>query len=422
MAKDDIYKNQQKYGNFINRLDEFTKVPTRTNQTYYCKNPQNIQYFRKMIPHFEMLDLSFLRRIRVLQNMRLVVYVTEKDLVHCTREDIDQMVIYSNTKNNSIESKKDFIKNIKYIWRVLFPECDREGRIDNTITPYPVRHLSCKISKAQEKLRNDRVTWDEFQQIVNFFSGEAQIQAYLMLAFESLGRPQEILYTKIKDYEFYDDFAKIWISEHGKVGTGFLQCIDSYPYIVDWHRQHPYKTDPNAYFFISKSNRNQFCQMKNIGINVKLKYACKRLGISKNVTCYSLKRNGVTFRRKRGDSDLQIQHAARWTSTKQLKIYDMTTQEDALKIELHKCGIKNKVEDTMQSGVKMCVFCSQTNGFTADFCSNCRRPLDRNKIEEIAKAHERMMNNELIQRLDRMEKIFSTMTNNGVKQNSSSLL
>ena len=269
-----------------------------------------------------------------------------------------------------------------------------------------VRHVSKSVSKSQEKRRNDRLTPEEFQNILTFFARDSQLQAYLMLSFESLGRPQEILYTKIKDYEFYDSFAKVWISEHGKEGTGFLQCIDSYPYVMEWFKQHPFRTNPESYFFLAFGNRNKYSQLKNKDINHKLKHACATLGIAKAITCYSLKRNGVTFRRRRGDSDVQIQHAARWTSTKQLQVYDMTTQEDAMQIELQKRGMTKSTNSVIAPTVKSCSFCSYVNGFTAEFCTNCRRPLDREKIESMAKAHEQMANSELLQRLARMEKMF----------------
>ena len=88
----------------------------------------------------------------------------------------------------------------------------------------------------------------------------------------------------------------------------------------------------------------------------------------------------------------------------------MSTQEDALDIELQKRGLQKGGADLKKSGVKHCLFCAYSNGFTADFCANCKRPLDREKVEEMAKAHERLANSELLQRLNKMEKLFeSTM-------------
>jgi len=49
---------------------------------------------------------------------------------------------------------------------VLFPEKDQFSRTDDTLTLYPVRHLTRKIDKSKEKLRNDRFTFDEFQKML----------------------------------------------------------------------------------------------------------------------------------------------------------------------------------------------------------------------------------------------------------------
>lgn len=407
MAEDDMYGNKAKYERIIANLESFVQKPSGTGK-YCCKSPKNLKYFEQLIQHFEMQDLSFIRRLRVLQVLKLITSVVEKDLVECDRDDINKVVAFSHTTHLTAESKRDFIKDLKRIWRVLFPERDHQGRVDETLTPYAVRHLSRKVDRSKVKLRNDRLTQEQFMNILNFFSQDPQIQAYLMLALESLGRPQEILYTKVKDYEFYDNWAKVWIREHGKEGPGFLQCIDAYPYVVEWYHKHPLKDKPEAFFFMKLGKRERFEQLKNTNINKRLKYACKELGIDKTVTCYSLKRNGVSFRRERGDTDMQIQHAARWTSTKQLQVYDMTNQDDALRLELKKRGLGDS-RAIPQQHTKVCLFCSHANGFTSDFCVNCKRPLDRKKVEEMAKMQEKMQHNEVLQRFERIERLFETL-------------
>jgi integrase/recombinase XerD len=410
MAEEDIYKNKERFENFVANLAENLSKPTKKGRRkYYCKNPENAKHFEKLLPVFEMRDLSYVRRIKIFSNLKMITTFTDKDLSECDREDINKIVAESHKVNKAISSKKDFIKDIKVIWRILFPEIDPKGRIDDTLVPYAVRHLSNKIDKSKQKLRNDRITWDEFRKIVKFFSSDAKMQAYLMLAFESLGRPQEILYTKIKDCEFYDTYAKIWISEHGKEGTGFLQCIDSYPYLMEWYKQHPFKEDPNAFLFLNLSNNGKYGQWKNDNINKRIQLACRSLGIKKRITCYSLKRNGITYRRLRGDSDTQIQHAARWTSTKQLQVYDMSTQQDALNIELEKRGLNTTEIDVPEAKTKPCTFCGYDNGFTADFCVNCKRLLDREKIREMTETTERMIQNDMINRFDKMERMMNKM-------------
>ncbi|MDP3733721.1 MAG: hypothetical protein Q8R37_00700, partial [Nanoarchaeota archaeon] len=218
MAEDDLYGSKRRYERFVEKMDQLA-VPLHSGH-YYCKNPANLKYFHKVITYFEAKDLSYIRRNRVFHFLRLITYVVEKDLVDCDREDIDRLVAFSHRTHKTAYSKGDAVKEIKIIWKMLFPERDHLGRIDETRTPYVVRHLSRAIDRSKEKLRNDRLTWDEFGKLVNFFGQDKRLQAYLTLAVESLARPQELLYTRIKDYEFHDHFARVWVSEHGKEGTG----------------------------------------------------------------------------------------------------------------------------------------------------------------------------------------------------------
>ena len=94
---------------------------------------------------------------------------------------------------------------------------------DATIVPYVVRHLSDRIDKSKEVARNERLTIYEIKQILNYFNHEPCIQAYIALALESLGRPQEILYRRVKDVIIMKGYAEVWVTDHGKEGPGLLQ-------------------------------------------------------------------------------------------------------------------------------------------------------------------------------------------------------
>jgi integrase len=385
MVENDIYNNKQKYESFKRNLSKLTiksdKLSPNKKQIFYCKNPANIEYYRKLCEYFETRDLSYIRRMRVIGSLKLITYATEIDLKECDRDDVNKIVTFMHTRYKSPKSKGDFIRDLKYLWKNLLPELDERGRIDETLIPYAVRHLSAKIDKSRERIKGDKLTVQEYERFVNYFNEDPRMQCYVTLAVESLGRPQELLYLRIKDIEIYDNYAKIWISEHGKEGTGFLQCIDSFPYLMKWLKKHSFAKNKDAFLFFNMGNSKFGAQWSPYGINKIIKKACSRLHIDKPVTCYSLKRNGVTFRRLKGDSDVQIQHAARWTSTKQLKNYDMSDQEDAMKIELIKRGkiIAGEKMKQYEPKTKKCV-CGSENGFTDQICGNCARPLDRRKI------------------------------------------
>ena len=385
MAEDDIYGSKEKYERFKEKLAVLLVEPSERVHTrgssgkYQCRNSENLEYFKKLFEHFEAKDISYIRRVRLIQTMRLICHLSSKNLADSTRDDINQIVAAMHTVYKTPKSKETFMQDIKYFWKLLFPEKDDKGRVDETAVPYPVRHLSGKIDKSKQKLRKDKLSWGEFESLINYFSGDPRIQAYLTLALESLGRPQEILYRKIGDVELFDNYAKIIISEHGKEGVGLLQCIDSYPYLLKWLDIHPLKKNKEAFLFLNTGRTSRCRQLKPANINKLIRTACKDIHIEKPITCYSLKRNGVTIRRLRGETDMEIQHAARWTSTKHLKAYDLTSQDEALKRELEKRGlIPSSNGESFKT--QKCMYCDMPVGFGEIVCQQCKRPLDRSAI------------------------------------------
>ena len=336
---------------------------------------------------FEARDLSYIRRNRLFDTLRFVTFVTDKNLAECERRDIDEIVARSHKVNKSSEAKSSCIKNIKCIWSALFPELDKQGRTIDEVKPYVVRHLSSRIDKSKQRLRNDRLTLEEYQTLVSYFSYDAEMQAFITLAVESLGRPQEICYRLIRDVELHESYAKIYVSSHGKQGTKFLQCIDSMPYLVKWLSQHPFQHDPDAYLFLARKERDRMLTPANV--NKKIRNALQKLGIEKNVTCYSLKRNGVSFRRLNGDSDAVIQHVAGWTSTRQLATYDLTNADDILTKQLERRGLLDKKDAPPNQETKSCI-CGARVGFSEKICRVCKRVVDSMKIAEESAARSEM--------------------------------
>ncbi|MEA2037148.1 MAG: site-specific integrase [Nanoarchaeota archaeon] len=392
MAENDIYKNKERYENFRGNLDLVLLKPRKRKDgtsTYYCKNKANLRYFRILFAKFEAKDLSYIRRVSITNALRMIVSTTTRDLAEINdkegnRNEVNRIIASMHKTHKTVESKRDFIKDLKCIWRVLFPEKDEKGRIDETLVPYVVRHLSPKIDKSKEKRRKDKLTFEEFERILQFFSNDAQMQFYLAFSNESLVRPQEACYIRVSDVMLEDNHVKIYLSEHGKEGVnGFLRCIDSFPYLIRWLEKHPYRNDKGSFLFLIEGGKSQGKQQKPYNFSKRLKYACKKLGIDKNITAYSLKRNGVSFKRLAGYSDAEIQHIARWTSTKQLKTYDLIDSDETFKIALMKRGLieSDGKNESLIPDLKECFFCGKQNAFTNLACDNCKRPLDRRNIE-----------------------------------------
>ena len=95
MAENDIYDSKNKYEQFRKNLADLTQPGPK--RTYICKNPANIKYAEKLCLHFEAQDASYVRRLRVLQVLKIILDQTTKDLKECNRENIDKIVAYVNS-------------------------------------------------------------------------------------------------------------------------------------------------------------------------------------------------------------------------------------------------------------------------------------------------------------------------------------
>lgn len=374
MAEDDIYGNKKKYENFVKNLNNITE---KTKQRkYYCKNKTNLKYFKKLIRYFEVNDISFIRRNRTFDFMKFLAYYIDSDLKKLEKKDIEEIIIkVRETYSNSI--LPEVARSIKQIGRILF---DNEP-------PKIYTNFKIKVDISRKMPRKDKLTYEEFEKLMNFFNKEEVMQAYLAVSFETLARPQELLYLKIKDLELQDNHAILTVSEHGKEGPKKLLCIDSFPYLMKMYKDHRENRIKEAYLFLNKHNN----QLKPNAINKKIKFACNRLNINKPITCYSLKRFGVTFRRLNGDDDITIQKIAGWTSTKQMKVYDLSDQDDVFKQELAKRGLLKNVEIKNRPKTKPCPYCGVFVGFAENVCPKCNHLLDRDLIKQGIKKDEELM-------------------------------
>ena len=70
MAEEDLYESKRKYLAVVEKLEEYMK-PNKTRK-YHTKNPKNIEYFKKLVKHFDAKDLSYIRRGRLIQTMQMI--------------------------------------------------------------------------------------------------------------------------------------------------------------------------------------------------------------------------------------------------------------------------------------------------------------------------------------------------------------
>lgn len=380
MANDDIYGSKSRYERFLQRLDELVLTPEKRSynknkalikDSYTCQNPENLKYYKKISKVFDAQDTSYIRRNRLFVTLKLITHATSKNLKDCDRDDINEIVAFMHSRYKSAKSKSDFIKDIRYIWRVILPEKDEKGRIDETIIPYSVRNLKAKMDFSKDQMR-DILTNEELKKVIIYFQSNPSIQAYLMFLYDSLVRPQELSYRKIKDLIIFEDYAELKISNHSKEKPRVTFGFEVLSYITNWFNQHPFKNDVNAFLFLNKNNK----QLLSSTVNKSLRKALKELNINKNITCYAFNHAGITNQIiTQGPTVTQKKRG--WTGLKQLKTYDHNTYVEAIQAERR----QREKDNTLVNQVT-CGACNANNLKENDYCNNCKRSLNSEKAKK----------------------------------------
>lgn len=374
MVDNDIYNNKEHWEKFIEKLDQLViPIEKRTKNyrsKYYIKNPENLEYFKRLIQKFEAQDLSYIRRKRMRDIFLFISYHTEKNFKNLSETDIEKIAIEMYKTYKTASSQSSFIGMTRRIWNILFKDVSYWSEI------------KARQDRSQQRQRKDKLTSEEYKAIFNYFCKDAEMKLILSLCVESLCRPAELVSCKISGIEDYGDYALL-NTERGKEGIKKLICIDSYPFLKDYLRTYALKDNENAYLFTNK-HRLLTDPLHPKYINQKLRRACSDLNLGKFITLYSLKRFGVTSKRLLGYTDNEIIKTAGWTSGKQLATYDLSNQQDVIDSLLQKKGIRinqNKGIKIMQK--KNCNYCGEQGiPFNEDDCPNCKRSLDINKIKK----------------------------------------
>jgi integrase len=370
MTENDIYNNEAKYKKALQQIKSKIILEKPIRGIYYCKNKENIEYFERLVRRFEVDDPSYVRRLKLLQTLKLITFIVECNLKDVNGLERDNLIIKIRETTKSINQLKRISQDVKYLGKLIF---------DEDYIPKFFINFDIKTDKSRQKAREDKLTYEEYERIIRYFNKNLVVQTFLATMKETLVRPQELCYIKIKNVDFLEQHAIVYVTEHGKEGIKKLLIMDTFPYLVKLLNSHKNRNNKESYLFLSHYGN----QMTPFAINKHLKKACKKLEIDKPITCYSFKRFGVTFRRLRGDDDVTIQRIAGWTSTKQLKTYDQSNQDDVFKIELAKRGlVKDKKYSKFTPQTKPCPYCGELVGFAESACPNCSHIVDQDLIRK----------------------------------------
>lgn len=261
--------------------------------------------------------------------------------------------------------------------------------------PEVVDHPLLVPERPKNKLKpRDIVTKDEVMAMVNACF-DNRSKAVIMTIAEGGLRASEMVSINVGSVEFDDVGCKIWV-EKSKSKERFVRLIEASPFIQTWLNEHPNKDKPEAPLFcgvqwyLGK-------RLKNTGINLIIKRASERAGITKRVHTHLLRHYSVTNDGKLGlSSSMNAKRHGITTNTLErvyLHLSDSDVDEAYVRAK-GKLSEEQKLADAKERNKlspKECLFCKHKNPFNLNYCERCNRPLDRAEIERKAESTDKLV-------------------------------
>ncbi len=315
--------------------------------------------------------ITFGRVGKYLTDLKKASELLRKNFRDAEEQDIRRIVsIYERNEKYSPWSKRDFKIAIRkfYTWLRKTKEY-----------PPEVAWLKVHQKIRNTKTHEDILCEDDVKKLIEH-SRTFQEKAFIATLYESGCRFGEIVHLKINQVRFDDYGAQLYVT--GKTGSRRVRAISCTPYLVEWLNNHPFKSKPSAYFWISRELK----PFSHSGVAAMLNRIARRAAIQKRVNPHNFRHSRASYLANHL-TEAQMKEYFGWTQDSNMAaVYIHLSGRDVDKALLKIYGIKND-EDKKESifKPKECTRCNQVNQATNRFCSRCGMPLDEESTAEIIK-------------------------------------
>lgn len=395
---------QDKLKNFLFRLENIKKCVKCNNYTFkeICpkcdsktKTPILLSNRRKILEFIKSrkargnADNTLLKYLHPLYQMNVLGWI-KKPFDKMTKEDIQDVATEVENKDWSPKTRKNFRITLKVFYRWL------EGEENFGPNEYPtrVKFIITTIPKRDKKelTFNEILTREDVikmaQQTVN-----PMHKALLWVAFESGGRPEEVLNLLKSDIKF-DNYGTI-VYLKGAKSKRPVRLVSATEPLRDWERKHPLQELNDFDLWVTqfskkKENGEKWTKLSNFGANNMLKELAKRCNINnKKITLYSLRKGRATELASNPHiSRAVLHHYMGWIegspiSNTYVKLSDAVVEDAILKAN----GIEPTEKREMESYIE-CSFCLTKNSPDSLYCIKveCGKPLILGDLQEELKG------------------------------------
>lgn len=204
---------------------------------------------------------------------------------------------------------------------------------------------------------------------------DIQIKALLALQLEAGLRPGELYALKIGDLKKSGSFINIQVRS-GKTGKRTTLLHKSIPQVVAWLNQHPLKDSANAHLWITEYEGR--CDRPSLNaLRKRIRVAFKNSELSDKPCDFYALRHVSNVRRKRdGVQDSMAAKMAGHSVKVFSETYGRLCDSDLEQAMSKAYGI-TKTKDT---GSPVKCACGHDNVFGSDYCTNCGKIINANKL------------------------------------------
>ena len=290
--------------------------------------------------------------------LRKVAEWLEKDFDTVNEDDLKRVVAMINTLPFTEWTKHDYKRSIKKFFKWLGKE-------------ELVSWIKCSAPRNR-KLPEEILTEEDIKKMIDA-AQNARDRAIVAVLYESGCRAGEFLSMKMKNVSF-DRYGAV-IIVHGKTGYRRIRLVLSTPYLAEWVNMHPFRDEPEAWLWISKSN---FRRIPYNSLRIILRNIAKRAGIRKKVNPYAFRHARAT-RLAKFLTEAQMKEFFGWVQDSDMaSVYVHLSGRDVDRAILQLYGMKvdEEKEENGKLLPKKCLRCGEINPATNKVCRRCFFPLD----------------------------------------------
>lgn len=356
------------------------------------------------LDHLEALGLSKLRVAKYASALCTIFKNVKFDPAEATKRDVERVVAWINRQSFKEWTKHDLKLALrKLIQFAKYGSCDRKTPIPDEASWIPL-NVSEKDSRVKPELL---LTPDEVKAMIRAAENERD-KALISILYEAALRPGELLSMNVGSVEFKDEYCVITV--YGKTGLKRIPIVASHRLLLNWLEKHPRKENLNSPLWTSLSNNSKTRRMSYHYFRKLLKSLAEKAGVNRKVWPYLFRHSCLTAMAKiLTESKLEL--FAGWTQgsdmARRYVHFSVRDLEEAI-LEVHGLKRADKAEGVIKP--TECPRCGQRNSPDSARCSFCGYLLDKKLAAEMEEK-ERERNMEIIQRIERLEKLVKALIN-----------